>query len=204
MPVPIKQKPPSPPEIAKTPFFYPACISLRDHDRVIVEIGPGRGDFLFHLAEKNPGAVIVGIEIKEKRVAKLIERIEKRNLKNVMIILGDARSIIENAFEQSSIEEIHINFPDPWPKNKHSKNRLVTSGFLKKCAEILKCGGAINFATDDPSYAKSAEISAAAVPIIARTEPSETQFPTYFAMKWKKMGRKLNYFRFVKSCPANG
>ena len=200
MPVPIKQKNPSPREIARTPFFYPACISLRDHDRVIVEIGPGRGDFLFHLAEKNPEAVIVGIEIKEKRVTKLIERVEKRGLKNVMIILGDAKEVVGTLFESSSVEDIHINFPDPWPKNKHSKNRLVTAGFLKTCAEILKCGGAINFATDDPSYAKSVEISAAEVPTIVRTAPSEAQFPTYFAMKWKAMGRKLHYFRFVKTC----
>jgi len=199
MPVPIKKKIPSPPEIARTPFFYPACISLRDHDRVIVEIGPGRGDFLFHLAEKNPGTVIVGIEIKEKRVAKLIERVEKRGLKNVAIILGDAKEVIEKIFENSSVEEIHINFPDPWPKNRHSKNRLVTEVFLEKCTLILKDGGAINFATNDPLYAQAAEKSAICVKQIKLTPPSEDQFPTYFAMKWKAMGRKLNYFRFVKT-----
>ncbi|HQH80415.1 MAG TPA: tRNA (guanosine(46)-N7)-methyltransferase TrmB [bacterium] len=197
--MPIKKKTSSPPEIARTPFFYPARISLRDYDRIILEIGPGRGDFLFHLAEKNPEAVIVGIEIKEKRVAKLIRRVENRGLKNVVIILSDAKDVIEKIFENSSVEEIHINFPDPWPKNRHSKNRLITELFLEKCALILKDGGAINFATDDFTYAQAAEKSALCVKRIKLAPPSEDQFPTYFAMKWKMSGRKLNYFRFVKT-----
>ena len=75
-------------------FIYPASCHPVDGKRLIVEVGPGRGDFLFHLAEKNPEAVIVGIEIKAKRVDKLIRRIERRGLKNVRIIQDDARDAL--------------------------------------------------------------------------------------------------------------
>lgn len=192
-------------EDAKTIFLYPAIPELFVlNTPLIVEIGPGRGDFLFHLAENNPNATVVGIEIKRKRVDKLISRIERRGLKNVRIIQDDARAALPRFFDESSVDEIHINFPDPWPKKRHAKNRAVNKPFLEECARALKKGGTISITTDHAPY--SIEIAETAEKISALKSCYDTQiaaakpdaYPTFFAIKWQNEGRKITYQKYQR------
>lgn len=200
-------------ETVRTPFVYPASLPLRVARRascvrpplLIIEVGPGRGDFLFHLAETNPDAVVVGIEIKRKRVDRLIRRIEKRSLKNVCLIQDDARCALPRFFADETVDAIHINFPDPWPKRRHAKNRAVTAGFLVECKRVLKIGGTISIATDDESYVSEITRRIGGIPDlkeyeseICSEEPPDV-FPTLFATKWKDQGRPTFYRRFVKA-----
>lgn len=191
-------------------FIYPASCPLVDGKRLIVEVGPGRGDFLFHLAEKNPESVIVGIEIKAKRVDKLIRRIEHRGLKNVRIIQADARDALLSFFAKSSIDEIHILFPDPWPKRRHEKNRAVSETFLRDCLAALKPDGVINFVTDHAAYAEAAAAVFATIDGFEScyaeriSTKSDNEFPTFFAQKWLSMGRKISYQRYRRTIPTSG
>lgn len=192
-------------EAAKTPFLYPAApCPAAPEGRLIIEIGPGRGDFLFHLAEMNPDSTVVGIEIKRKRVDKLIARAEKRGFKNVRIIQDDARAALPRFFDESSVDEIHINFPDPWPKKRHSKNRAVNKTFLEECARVLKKGGTISIATDHAPYSDEIAKAAACIPELEfrYDRPAVTErpdaYPTFFALKWQKEGRKINYQKYKR------
>lgn len=170
---------------------------------IIIEIGPGRGDFLFHLAENNPDKTIYGIEIKSLRFDKLIKRRDKRNLKNIKLILADAAAAIPELFPDESVEEIYVNFPDPWPKRRHSKNRLLQAPFLNECARVLKPNGTLLFTTDAEEYAKEVHKKCRTIKNLSHnfTEiPTESDeaYPTYFSEKWKKMGRTIYYQKYSK------
>lgn len=185
-------------------YCYPACFDISSNKKIIVEIGPGRGDFLWHLSKTNPDALVVAVEIKGKRSGKLITRSQKRELDNIVIVQGNAKHALPSFFPSESISELHVNFPDPWPKTKHRNNRLLQKDFLLSCIERLKKNGEFFFATDHEDYAKS-------VAKIARTLPSfeshyeegivkeaEHAFPTFFFEKWKQMGRSFYYQRYRK------
>ncbi len=182
------------------PIFYPSADLSAE--RTIVEIGPGRGDFLFHLAKMNSDALVIGIEIKRKRVDKLVQRIEKLGLINIRLIQTDAAVVFSELFQESSVDEIHIQFPDPWPKNKHAKNRTIQLPFLRECSRVLKSGGTWNFATDSQIYAKYV---AGLLPKIDEFENClddaiatnlEDAYPTFFSKKWEKLGRTLTYQKY--------
>lgn len=205
MPTPRFEKPEA---WQKTPLCYPALLyppTTNDQQpTTILEIGPGRGDFLFHLAETNPSAVIIGIELKSRRYFKLIDRIQKRNLSNIRVIQADARYAIANNFEPESINEIHINFPDPWPKRRHIKNRLINEKFIENCSRVLVKDGIISFVTDVKSYADDVEHVAAKPALLNSGRASSAAtladniFPTYFAQKWQKEGREFYWMKWKK------
>ncbi|MBN1282255.1 MAG: tRNA (guanosine(46)-N7)-methyltransferase TrmB [Proteobacteria bacterium] len=186
-------------------FVYPCAAEPARGARIIVEIGPGRGDFLFHLAESNPDASVVGIEIKGKRVDKIIRRIERRGLENVTVIQDDARAALPRLFAASTVDEIHIQFPDPWPKRRHAKHRPINEGLLAECARVLKPGGTLSFITDHRPYAEFSSGMLARTEGIANcyAEPFVTDladaFPTFFSEKWKAEGRSIYYQRYRKA-----
>jgi tRNA (guanine-N7-)-methyltransferase len=183
-------------------FYYPAGGLPLKCRRLIVEVGPGRGDFLFHLAESQPDAEIVGIEIKGKRVDKLIKRIERRELKNVRLIQDDARQALPRNFRDHSIDEIHVHFPDPWPKKRHTKHRSMSYTFLRDCLRVLKVEGTITFITDHRPYAEAVLETFAKVPEFQSCydDPMKSNapdaFPTFFAQKWIAEGREITYQKY--------
>jgi len=188
-----------------TPLKFPANLVIDSASSIIVEIGPGRGDFLYHLAESRPNSLIVAIEIKRKRVDRLISRLQKRDIDNVVVINSDARWALPNAFGLESIDEIHINFPDPWPKKRHTKNRMMQKAFLEECARRLKSCGHLYFATDQEWYAEEARLTFAEMndltscfEEVIQRDP-EASFPTLFMQKWREAGRTLFYQKYMKS-----
>ncbi|HPM41556.1 MAG TPA: hypothetical protein PLY45_03880, partial [bacterium] len=138
---------------------------------------------------------VFGIEIKRKRVDKLIARIQKRRLGNVAIIQDDARLAIPRNFAEGSISEIHVQFPDPWPKKRHEKNRSLSPEFLESCRRSLVPAGTITILTDSEKYAEAVARNAAAVPGLVALVVAEGDFdaiyPTFFSEKWKADGRRL-------------
>lgn len=183
---------------------YPASFDLNDVDGVIIEIGPGRGDFLFHLAQNNPGRTVVGIEIKHRRFQKLVERVERLGLKNICLVLADARAALPAIFKKNHAHEIHILFPDPWPKRRHKKNRLLCADFLIQCADVLKKNSHLYFTTDFEEYAKDVSKEILSVKQFkscydpAIKNHSDESFETYFAKKWKILGRNFYYQKYIK------
>ena len=162
-----------------------------------LEIGPGRGDFLFFLAEEDPTRTVVGVEIKLKRCEKLKIRMEKRALTNVELVCMDARTFLPQCAD-AEFDKIFILFSDPWPKNRHAKNRVFQEAFVAEILRVLKTEGRIYVAHDDPNYvAQIREVFGAfAASFVARDEGVE--FTTFYADKWKKEGRTLQSFSYEK------
>ena len=195
----------SPAEFIRNPFVYPTPFTPCQGQRIIVEVGPGRGDFLFHLARTNPQAKVVGIEIKRKRTDKLIRRIERFGFTNICLIQDDARQALPRFFPDGTVDEIHFNFPDPWPKNRHAKKRAVNQAFLEECARVLKPGGTISIATDHEPYASDIAQSASRVAGLISCYPEVIEvntpqaFPTFFALKWRDQGRRITYQKYKRA-----
>ena len=119
---------------------------------VWLEIGFGGGEHLAEQAARHPDVLLIGAEPFLNGVASAVRHIEERALGNVRLHPGDVRELIE-ALPEGSVDRLFILFPDPWPKARHHKRRLVTDGFVEATARVLRPGGRLRFATDWRDYA---------------------------------------------------
>jgi tRNA (guanine-N7-)-methyltransferase len=149
---------PAPP--ARTFIFKPASYVERlDWARVFakpqpveVELGSGDGSFLAQYARLHPERNFLGVERLLGRLRKLDRKALRAGLENVALLRLEASYVIEFLIPKAGIEALHIYFPDPWPKRKHRKNRLINERFTEVVAEALKVGGIIYLRTDDLDY----------------------------------------------------
>jgi tRNA (guanine-N7-)-methyltransferase len=125
----------------------------KNGDKIIIEIGSGMGEATVEIAKNNINNNYIAIEVYKAGVGKLISELIKNNLDNVKIIEYDAIKVIDSMIPESSIDGVHIFFPDPWPKKRHNKRRLLKEKFLEALASKLKTGGYIYVATDWEDYA---------------------------------------------------
>ena len=127
---------------------------IRSSQSLIMDLGCGAGNFLRDYASHLPDASFLGFELRFKRLVKGALKLKKRNLSNVRLIRARAEDI-DVWVPKDSVEEIHVNFPDPWPKKKQLKHRLMKKEFFMKAHEILVEGGYLVFKTDHREYFES-------------------------------------------------
>ena len=113
-----------------------------------IEIGMGKGQFLMKMAELHPDIHYIGIEKYSSVLVRALEKIEENPLPNIHFIRMDAENITQ-VFEKGEVEQIYLNFSDPWPKDRHAKRRLTSRQFLERYDNILKDNGKIIFKTDN-------------------------------------------------------
>ncbi len=123
---------------------------------VVIEIGFGMGHATVKLAEQNPEINYLGIEVHTPGVGKVLGEIKKLSLKNLYIIQHDAVEVLENMIGDSCVNGFHIFFPDPWPKKKHHKRRLVKRPLTDLLCRKLSSDGYVYFVTDWREYAEFA------------------------------------------------
>lgn len=123
---------------------------------IIVEIGFGMGDATIQIAEKNPNINYLGIEVHRPGVGRVLSEIKKRNLKNLFLIEYDALEVLEYMIQDNSVNGFHIFFPDPWPKKRHHKRRMLQRPRTNLMAQKLAPGGYLYFVTDWQEYAEFA------------------------------------------------
>jgi len=129
---------------------------------VTLEIGFGMGDATAEIAQANPDKNYLGIEVHRPGIGRLLWEIEKKSLCNVRIIEHDAVSVTQKMIPKNSLDAVHIFFPDPWPKKRHRKRRLIQRPFTDTLVSCLKQGGYLYMVTDWEDYALHAleELSA--------------------------------------------
>jgi tRNA (guanine-N7-)-methyltransferase len=120
---------------------------------LIIEIGFGNGQFLADLGNKQPESNIIGLEISAPSIRNASRLLARRRLKNIRIIDAEAEMALQALFLPGMIQNIYINFPDPWPKEKHQGRRLIDEEFLNLVASRLLPGGELDIATDHKDYA---------------------------------------------------
>lgn len=120
---------------------------------VILDIGFGNGDALFEQAINNTEYNFLGIEVYLAGIGSLLRRVKEANLTNIMVMNHDAVEIVHNYIPKNSIAKLQLFFPDPWPKKKHNKRRIIQSDFLICVHQILSNSGVLHIATDCVDYA---------------------------------------------------
>jgi len=120
---------------------------------VTLEIGFGSGLATAAIAVENPDKNYLGIEVHRPGIGRLLWEIENRNIPNIKIIEYDAVQVLEKMIPALSLDAVHVFFPDPWPKKKHRRRRLIQRPFTEKLAGCLKHGGYLYMVTDSEDYA---------------------------------------------------
>jgi tRNA (guanine-N7-)-methyltransferase len=126
-------------------------------EKIIMEIGFGMGEATAIIAKNHPSNGYIAVDVHPPGIGKLLGRIVENDLKNLRVIEDDVHIVLPHMFEDESLDAIHLYFPDPWPKKKHNKRRIVNEGFLSLIHPKLKKGGYIHIATDWVPYAISIE-----------------------------------------------
>jgi tRNA (guanine-N7-)-methyltransferase len=121
---------------------------------VIVEVGFGMGETTARIAAANPGNDYLAIEVHGPGVGSLLKRIGEGEIANIRIIQHDAVDVLRHMIPESSLAAIHVFFPDPWPKKRHHKRRLLQAGFVELAASRLAPRGILHVATDWQEYAE--------------------------------------------------
>jgi len=165
---------------------------------VVVEIGSGKGRFLIASAVEQPDVNFIGIEKSLHYFRVIHERVAKRSLRNVLLINHDAFPVMQKMFGDQSVSEIHIYFPDPWPRKKEQKRRIIRPESLAEMRRVLVDGGSGVYVTDHREYFERA------APLIADFFQSQTRIPTAdpprtnYEAKYRAEGREIYEVRFTK------
>ena len=175
-----------------------------DH-RVVLEIGSGKGRFLISSAIEQPETNFIGIEKSLHYHRVIRERVAKRHLANVRLINHDAFLVLRDMLPDGSIDEIHIYFPDPWPRKRDQKRRIIRAEVLKEIARVLAPGGSGIYVTDHREYFE------AAAPVIEQFFCAERRIPraedparTNYEAKYRAEGREIFEVRFYnKPCASS-
>jgi tRNA (guanine-N7-)-methyltransferase len=121
-------------------------------DGVEVELGSGDGSFLAEYAAQNPGRGFIGVERLLGRLRKLERKAQRRGLSNLRVLRLEAAYVLRWKLASATVSALHVYFPDPWPKRRHWKRRLVNDLFVEEAARILRPGGRVFLRTDNEPY----------------------------------------------------
>jgi tRNA (guanine-N7-)-methyltransferase len=161
---------------------------------VIVEIGFGMGDASAEAAAADPARDLLGIEVHEAGVGALLRLVGERGLANVRIVRHDAVEVLQRMLAPGSLDEIRIWFPDPWPKKRHHKRRLIRPDFVALAASRLAPGGRLHGATDWQPYAQQMLEVLAAEPTLRNTAEGFAPRPaTRPLTKFERRGLALGH-----------
>ena len=182
---------------------YTHWASQFDNDHPLnLEIGFGNGSFLIEMAIQNPDINFIGMDFYHKGIRKTITRIGKLQLKNVRLAYGDARERIPFLFREQDLQAIYINFPDPWPKARHARRRLIQPSVVADLCGRLRPGGHLFAVTDDVPYAEQMHETLAGESGLDNVYASEwlSEVPgrmqTAYESEWRAEGRRMHFFAY--------
>lgn len=192
-------------KLEKDSFIFPGW----DHPELFgnqnpinIEYCSGNGHWIVDKAEQNPLINWVAIERKFDRVRKIWSKMQNRKINNLIIICGEGHHATNFYIPAKSVGDIFINFPDPWPKTRHHKNRIVQHAFVQELRRIMKIDSVLTMVTDDEDFSKWT------IKILSTSEGFDlknhtTEWPTYgrsyFEQLWREQGKTIRYHQYVKT-----
>lgn len=168
---------------------------------IIMEIGFGMGEATALIGKAFPEKGFLAVDVHRPGVGKLFSLIHEHGLKNLRVIQGDAHLILHDMVPDQSLDGIHLFFPDPWPKKRHNKRRIVNAAFLEQIAPKLKDGGFIHIATDWVPYAEWIEEVFAASTLFngGKVDRPEWRPVTRFEGQGITKDHQVNDFKYYKN-----
>jgi tRNA (guanine-N7-)-methyltransferase len=182
-------------------YGIPFVAAPLDFDRVfgrraprVLEIGFGMGETTAAIAAARPHDDFLGIDVHSPGVGSLLQRVVERNLANVRVIQHDAVDVVARMIPPATLAGIHVFFPDPWPKKRHHKRRLLKPDFVRELALRLVPDGYLHIATDWEEYADEILAALMAEPLLANTVDGFAPRPAYRPLtKFEARGLKLGH-----------
>jgi len=157
---------------------------------LVLEIGSGMGESTVAIAKAHPEADFVAVEVHGPGVGSLLNSIEREKLTNLRVIRHDAVDVLQQMIADESLAAIHLFFPDPWPKKRHHKRRLVQPEFAALAARKLRPGGILHAATDVPDYAEHIASVFSASDLLQESNSGFAERPV---TKFESRGRRLGH-----------
>jgi tRNA (guanine-N7-)-methyltransferase len=174
------------------PLDFPAVFARAAP--VVAEIGFGMGETTARIAADNPGNDYLAIEVHAPGVGSLLKQIDAGGLANLRIVAHDAVEVLRDMVPPASLAAIHVFFPDPWPKKRHHKRRLLQAPFVELAASRLAPGGLLHVATDWQEYAEHVLAVLAATPSLRNTAEGYAARPSSRPeTKFERRGRNLGH-----------
>ncbi len=189
-------------------FVFPGWDDTRifgNTNPVHIEYCSGNGDWIAGKALANPDINWVAVEQKFPRTRKIWAKVKKHNLSNLFIVCGEGHITTKLYFPCNSVKVVYINFPDPWPKTRHAKNRIIQSDFMSEISRIMETKGHFVFVTDDASYSewttkivlREPDFVASYPDPFYTTDESDYGY-SYFGQLWRQKGKTIRHHKFQK------
>jgi len=169
-----------------------------------LEIGFGDGDFLIETAVASPDRNFLGVEVKKRRFNKAVKKAVRAGTANVKFLHMDANIAIQDLFHPGAFSLAYINFPDPWPKDRHEKHRIINRNFLSRLSGIIKPGGHLDIASDHKDYIVNA------LGVLGTMDQFKSAYPepgyvnsipgrpvTRYEREFREEGREIYYIMFT-------
>lgn len=203
----LLEMPPGPARASAVPLEWNAIFG--NAQPVEIEVGPGKGLFLLTESQARPTVNFLGIEIERKYALYAATRVAKRSLPNVKLAWADAREFLRDRVPASSVQAVHVYFPDPWWKKRHHKRRVFTEEFAASCQRILIPGGRLFVVTDVEDYMAMVRETLARFPALVELPPPAEKSPkhdldylTNFERKFRQQGKPIYRATYCKT-PGN-
>ena len=182
-------------------FSLPYQSRLLDLDSVfqrpgakILEIGFGMGESSAEIAAQQPQMDFIGVEVHTPGVGSLLKQIDEKRLQNLRIIQHDAVEVVQHMLGENTLQGVHIFFPDPWPKTRHHKRRLIQAPFVHLLSSRLQPGAYLHIATDWQAYAEHILETLTQEPLLQNTAADYAARPGYRPLtKFEQRGLKLGH-----------
>jgi len=167
--------------------------------KIELEIGCGKGRYIVEAARLRPGSDLVGVERAGKWFRRAVQRAHRSSLPNLRLVQADAFDFLARWVPPGSAAAVHVYFPDPWPKQRHGKRRLLQPTLFHLAARALSTTGRLYLASDVEPYFQTAVAEIAALGLFEPQpwpEDAPDRIPTNFAVKYAREGRPLFYARY--------
>lgn len=172
---------------------------------VKIEYCSGNGEWITAKALEDPTSNWVAVEMLFVKARRIWSKVKNHQLNNLLVVCGEGRKATSHYFPSTSVSEVFINFPDPWPKRRHSKHRIIQPAFIQEMERILIEGGRFTFVTDDIDY------SELMIKVMTRFPNFESCFEnrpfttemtgygtSFFEELWRTQGKEIRYHQFYK------
>lgn len=167
---------------------------------LVLEIGFGGGRLLKQLATDRPDWNLLGVELSHGSTARAFRRLQRAGVRNARLFTGRARFVVRDVLLPRTLHRIYVNFPDPWPKERHHDRRLLNASFFRLAATRLEEGGALLLTTDHEDYFRFAitEAQTTGCYQIGHTDPPPAMLQTKYARRWRGQDKPIHHAVFTK------
>lgn len=174
--------------------------TLRENfDIIELDLGCGKGSFTTQLAQRYPDRAVLACDVMIGRLRKLVKRNQRMEVENMSVIRSEAQLLVSRFLPDKSLNRLHLLCPDPWPKDRHRGNRLMTCDFATHLHRVLVTGGTLHFASDDIPYRDSVEKILTECGLFEREQSlldDVADIQTDFEKMWIEMGKDVKHFGF--------